>query len=108
MKVGDNMWFMKNNEKKAVLIVHGFAGGTYDQEILANNLELEGFDVYTFTLPGHEKSFLKKVTRKEWIDECKYQIERFNGNIKIDNLTLTISFFRDNTRIIIYYFSTVS
>lgn len=70
------MWFIKNNEKKAVLIVHGFAGGTYDQEILANNLELEGFDVYTFTLPGHEKSFLKKVTRKEWVDECKYQIER--------------------------------
>jgi len=70
------MWFNKNKERKAVLIVHGFAGGTYDQEILANNLELEGFDVYTFTLPGHEKSFLKKVTREEWISECKYQIER--------------------------------
>ena len=70
------MWFKKNLDKKAVLIVHGFAGGTYDQEILANNLELEGFAVYTFTLPGHEKSFLKKVTRNEWIDECKYQIER--------------------------------
>ena len=77
------MWFIKNLDKKAVLIVHGFAGGTYDQEILANNLELEGFDVYTFTLPGHEKSFLKKVTRDEWIDECKYQIERLiNHNYK--------------------------
>lgn len=77
------MLFIKNLEKRAVLIIHGFAGGTYDQELLANNLELEGFDVYTFTLPGHEKSFLKKVTRQEWIDECKYQIERLiNHNYK--------------------------
>ena len=27
--------------RNAVLIVHGFAGGTYDQEYLANFLELE-------------------------------------------------------------------
>ena len=37
--------------KKAVLIIHGFAGGTYDQEDLANYLELNRiFDVYQFTL----------------------------------------------------------
>lgn len=62
--------------RKAVLIIHGFAGGTYDQELLANNLELSGYDVYTFTLPGHEKSILKKVTKEEWIDECKNQLEK--------------------------------
>ena len=30
--------------KKAVLIIHGFAGGTYDEEYLANYLELKGFE----------------------------------------------------------------
>ena len=69
------MFFKKFNEKRAILIIHGFAGGTYDEEMLANKLELSGYDVYTFTLPGHEKSILKKVTRKEWIDKCKNELE---------------------------------
>lgn len=69
------MFFDLKQNKKAVLIIHGFAGGTYDQELLANYLELNDFNVFTFTLPGHEKSFLKKCTREEWINECKRQIE---------------------------------
>ena len=41
--------------RKAILIIHGFAGGTYDQEILNHELELKwNYDVFTFTLPGHE------------------------------------------------------
>lgn len=53
--------------RKAVLIIHGFAGGTYDQEYLANFLELyRKFDVYTFTLPGHQ-TIDSHVTRKDWI-----------------------------------------
>ena len=40
--------------RKAVLIIHGFAGGTYDEEELANYLKLNTrYDVYQFTLPGH-------------------------------------------------------
>lgn len=57
--------------KKAVLIIHGFAGGTYDEEYLANYLELNKFDVYTFTLPGHERTLFKHVTRQEWINSCE-------------------------------------
>lgn len=61
--------------KKAILIIHGFAGGTYDQEELANYLELNRcFDVFQFTLPGHEKN-LSKVERKEWVIACEKQIE---------------------------------
>ena len=42
---GDYMIF-----KKAILIIHGFAGGTYDEEQLANYLELnKDFDVFQFT-----------------------------------------------------------
>lgn len=71
--------------KKAILIIHGFAGGTYDQEELANYLELNrGFDVFQFTLPGHEKN-LSKVERNEWISSAEYQIEWLirNGYNKI-------------------------
>lgn len=61
--------------RKAVLIVHGFAGGTYDEEELANYLELNrSFDVYQFTLPGHEKN-LSKVKYQEWITASEKQIE---------------------------------
>ena len=61
--------------KKAILIIHGFAGGTYDEEELANYLELnKGFDVFQYTLPGHEKN-LSKVDRNEWINYSEKQVE---------------------------------
>lgn len=54
--------------RKAVLIVHGFAGGTYDEEFLANYLEKDKFfDVYTYTLPGHSQMFNNKSTCEDWI-----------------------------------------
>ena len=61
--------------RKAILIIHGFAGGTYDEEDLANYLELNKFfDVYQFTLPGHNKN-LSKVKYQEWIKSSEYKIE---------------------------------
>lgn len=61
--------------RKAVLIIHGFAGGTYDEEQLANYLELNRyFDVFQFTLPGHDKN-LSKVEHQEWIAASANQIE---------------------------------
>lgn len=71
--------------KKAILIIHGFAGGTYDEEELANYLELNrGFDVFQFTLPGHEKN-LSKVEHQEWISYSEKQIKWLikNGYNKI-------------------------
>ena len=63
-------------KNKAVLIVHGFAGGTYDQEYLAKYLELNHhFDVFTFTLPGHDVIINAKVKANEWIDATKREIE---------------------------------
>lgn len=61
--------------RKAILIIHGFAGGTYDQEELAFNLELnKNFDVYQFTLPGHDKN-LSKVKYQEWIKASEEKVE---------------------------------
>ena len=49
--------------KKAILVVHGFAGGVYDQEYLTHRLELiDNYDVFTFTLPGHDGNFKKKIS----------------------------------------------
>ena len=41
--------------RKAILLIHGFAGGNYDYGDLGNDLELfRSFDVFTFTLPVGE------------------------------------------------------
>lgn len=63
--------------KKAILLIHGFAGGSYDYGELNNDLQLiKNFDVFTYTLPGHDKLIIKKVTEKDWIDKSEKQIEK--------------------------------
>lgn len=72
--------------RKAILLIHGFAGGSYDYHTLANDLQLyKNFDVYTFTLPGHEKARIKNVTKEDWIESAEAQIEKLikNGYKKI-------------------------
>ena len=62
--------------KKAVLLIHGFVGGVYDFDNLQNELEVyRKFDVFTFTLPGHEKMIVKDVKYMEWIKAAEEQIE---------------------------------
>ena len=57
--------------RKAVLIIHGFAGGTYDEEELANYLKLNTrYDVYQFTLPGHSGK-IRHVKYQEWINSSE-------------------------------------
>ncbi len=64
-------------KNKAILIIHGFAGGTYDEEYLANFLELnKKFDVFFFTLPGHDVKDKRKATCDEWINESERQLKR--------------------------------
>lgn len=72
--------------RKAILLIHGFAGGNYDYGNLGNDLQLyKNFDVYTFTLPGHDKTIIKNVTREDWINEAEKQVEKLirNGYKKI-------------------------
>ena len=62
--------------KKAILLIHGFVGGIYDYGNFQNELQVNRrFDVYTFTLPGHEKHIVKGVKYEEWIKEAEHQIE---------------------------------
>lgn len=62
--------------KKAILFIHGFVGGVYDYNNYPNELEVyRNFDVYSFTLPAHEKLIVSDVKYNEWLDESKRQIE---------------------------------
>lgn len=63
--------------RKAILLIHGFAGGNWDYGDLGNELQLYlDFDVYTFTLPGHDKIIISKVTKDDWIKAAETQIEK--------------------------------
>lgn len=74
--------------RKAILIIHGFAGGTYDQEFLANKLELiEDFDVFSFTLPGHDKFSAKGIKESDWIEAAESHVEELIKN-GYDNIYL--------------------
>lgn len=67
--------------RKAILLIHGFAGGNYDYGELGNDLELfRSFDVFTFTLPGHDKVVINHVTREDWIKKAENQIEKLINN----------------------------
>lgn len=65
------------NTRKAILLIHGFAGGCYDYGDFPNDLEsLKNFNVYTFTLPGHDKLRIKKVSKDDWIKSAEKEIEK--------------------------------
>ena len=67
--------------RKAILIVHGFAGGVYDQEILNHELELKwNYDVFTFTLPGHEGITDRNIKCEEWIEKAENEMLYLIGN----------------------------
>ena len=65
------------NTRKAILLIHGFAGGCYDYGELTNDLEsYKNFDVYTFTLPGHEKLRIQKISKDDWLKSAETEIEK--------------------------------
>lgn len=62
--------------RKAVLIIHGYAGGVYDEESLQYKLNPNwNLDVYNFTLPGHERNLSADVNYKDWIKSVDEHIE---------------------------------
>lgn len=72
--------------RKAILIIHGFAGGTYDEEYLTNRLELiKNYDVFNFTLAGHDGLFKSNMKEIDWIKSTEDMI-----NFLIENNYKTI------------------
>jgi esterase/lipase len=71
-------------KKKALLFIHGFAGGTYDYGELINDLELNGlFDIFSYTMKGHGNLVINKVTKDDWIKDAEYNINGEEGTIAI-------------------------
>ena len=67
--------------RKAILLIHGFVGGIYDFDTLPSDLELiRNYDVYTFTLPSHEKFVVNNVKYEEWIQASEKQVETLINN----------------------------
>lgn len=62
--------------RKAVLIIHGYAGGVYDEESLQYKLNPNwNLDVYNFTLPGHESNLSSNIKYIDWIKSVDEHIE---------------------------------
>ena len=60
----------------AIVIIHGFTGNLYDNEYLANYLELNSkYDVYAKTLPGHNKDRFSKATKEDFIKSVDDEIK---------------------------------
>ncbi len=58
--------------RTAVLVVHGFCGGLWENEYLVNYLQqFHNIDTYAYTLPGHEKDFLSKANYHDWINDTE-------------------------------------
>lgn len=69
------------NFRKAILLIHGFAGGNYDYGQLGNDLQfIKNFDVFTFTLPGHDKTIINNVSKNEWIKSAEAQLIKIINN----------------------------
>lgn len=67
--------------KKAILFIHGFVGGNYDFDNFPNELQLyKKYDVFTYTLPAHQRVVVKDVKYTEWLDESEKQIEFLINN----------------------------
>ncbi len=62
--------------RTAVLVIHGFCGGLWENEYLVNYLQqYRNLDVYAHTLPGHEKDFLAKIDYNEWINDSEKHLQ---------------------------------
>lgn len=62
--------------RKAVLIIHGFAGTTKDEEPLYYELNnMFRYDVYNFVLPGHDR-VTYSVTKEMWIESAEEHLKK--------------------------------
>ena len=62
-------------------MIHGFVGGIYDYNNFQNELQLyKDFDVYTFTLSGHDKMIVSDVKYEDWLKDGESQIQFLINN----------------------------
>lgn len=73
--------------KTAVLIIHGFMSSQNEVKYLRDTIKNKSnFDVYTFTLPGHDDYSFKNITYKDWITSSEMQLNELKS--KYNNIYL--------------------
>lgn len=65
-----------------ILFIHGFYGHVEEFTYIKKYLDDNGYNTHTFTLSGHDKVKLEKVTRKDWINDCEKEIEKLKKEYK--------------------------
>lgn len=65
-----------------ILFIHGFYGHVEDFSYIKKYLDESGYNTHTFTLSGHDKVKLEKVTRYDWIKDCENEIEKLKKEYK--------------------------
>ncbi len=72
-------------DKKAILLIHGIAGGIFDLEELQRFLQLHDFNTFSYTLKGHDDyDNVDHITYKSWINQAEEMLNLLiNNNYKI-------------------------
>lgn len=62
---------------KVCLLLHGFTGGPYEVQPLADALETDGYRVLVPRLPGHDEQLdgLRTITHVDWIEAVDRYVE---------------------------------
>ncbi|MED4603992.1 alpha/beta fold hydrolase [Paenibacillus validus] len=67
-------------EERACLLLHGFTGGPYEVQPLADYLQGYGYDCHVPTLPGHDPELLGLAasTWQDWLDAAADEARRLS------------------------------
>lgn len=66
-----------NNNKRAVLLLHGLTGHPYEMKFFGKKLSKNGFDVICPLLPGHCCG-VKEIKKYGWNDWLKFSLEQYD------------------------------
>ncbi|ONN27162.1 esterase [Thermosipho affectus] len=68
--------FLKGNNEKGILLIHGFTGSPHDMTYLAKSLNEEGYTVMVPRLPGHGTSSLDFL-ESNWRDWLRRSLDSY-------------------------------
>ncbi|MCZ8521471.1 MULTISPECIES: alpha/beta hydrolase [Paenibacillus] len=68
--------------RRRCLLIHGFTGGPYEVQPLADDLERHGCECHVLRLPGHDDQLegLRTVTWQEWIASAEQEMARLTAD----------------------------
>ena len=61
--------------KKAILLIHGLGGTSNDFNLLKEDLH-KYYDVFSFTLPGHDNKRVINVAKEDWLNKSEGELQK--------------------------------